>query len=103
MVEYTNAYELPTTYREFNEALEVFAAQTSINTSKHQLETALRRINISNEKHNAPAFRQGGITRARDRRYVCATIQSDGIRAKVVKVWTLLPPGGSVLQQLAGV
>ena len=50
MVEYVDAYELPTTYSDFRRELESFVAQTSLVVSDNQLNNALRSINISQEK-----------------------------------------------------
>ena len=50
MVEYVDAHEPPTTYSEFRREPESFVAQTSIVVGDNQLNNALRRINISQEK-----------------------------------------------------
>ena len=101
MVEYVDAYELPTTYSDFRRELESFVAQTSIVVGDNQLNNALRRINISQEKVYVSQYKRGAISRPKACVRLCATVRADGAGTAVVKKWTLLPPGGSVLQRLA--
>ena len=46
-------------------------------------------------------YKRGAISRPKTYVRVCATVRADGAGTAVVKRWTLLPPGGSVLQRLA--
>ena len=95
MVERVPSRGLPSMYAEFREDLRAYAEQVSMRIQPSQLDDALVAMSIGDVVKKMPVGSKPPTRR------ICATTVKDGPRTAVVKMWTLAPPGGSILQQLA--
>ena len=94
MVEWAPGRGLPSTYAEFREDLRAYAEQVSMRIQPNQLDDALVAMSIGECNKKMPVGSKPPTRR------VCAAVVKDGPRTIPVKIWTMVPPGSSILHQL---